>query len=254
MSVKIKCTCSCHDPDVDMMHIEPCCFDGWIQIPDEKGDLTRESLEQWLMEIMDTKNKRKETVIFQGCLVQGGVSRSSSDLNLCNNPECVSCMVYHNLLKEMSHDFLKKDNDIKENENNKKIITLLNKTLTKMADIKHETEGSLLIKDVTPIINFTKEAGRIFAEAINEVLESASIDERINYEEGDVIEVTLLKGNEKKRNKYPRPNGMRCPDCGEELFDKDPKKLLSSPPKRNIICMNCGYKGYRYENNYSIQS
>jgi len=48
-------------------------------------------------------------------------------------------------------------------------------------------------------------------------------------------------------NKYaPVPNGISCPDCGEELVDSRPGvRLLSSPPKTNTACTSCDYKGYR---------
>lgn len=41
-------------------------------------------------------------------------------------------------------------------------------------------------------------------------------------------------------------NGIACPKCGEELIDSNPgETLLSSPPKKNINCPNCGYRGTR---------
>lgn len=41
-------------------------------------------------------------------------------------------------------------------------------------------------------------------------------------------------------------NGIACPDCGEELYDSSPGvMLLTSPPKLNIYCQSCGYRGYR---------
>ena len=44
----------------------------------------------------------------------------------------------------------------------------------------------------------------------------------------------------------PYPNGIACPECGEELFDSDPCLLLtSSPPKKNIHCPACKWSGYR---------
>jgi len=43
----------------------------------------------------------------------------------------------------------------------------------------------------------------------------------------------------------PHPNGIACPDCGEELWDSDPSIVLTSnPPKKYIHCDNCTYKGY----------
>ena len=43
---------------------------------------------------------------------------------------------------------------------------------------------------------------------------------------------------------YPRPNGIACPKCGEELADMDDLVLCSMPPKKNVICQKCGYRGY----------
>lgn len=44
---------------------------------------------------------------------------------------------------------------------------------------------------------------------------------------------------------YPIKNGIKCPECGLELYDTYKGILCSNPPKRNIHC-DCGYKGYRY--------
>ena len=44
----------------------------------------------------------------------------------------------------------------------------------------------------------------------------------------------------------PRPNGIACPECGEELWDSNPASVLASyPPKLNVHCLACGYRGYR---------
>ena len=48
-----------------------------------------------------------------------------------------------------------------------------------------------------------------------------------------------------KLNK-PHPNGIECPECGEELWDSIPMLTLTSiPPQKNIHCPICGYVGYR---------
>jgi len=45
----------------------------------------------------------------------------------------------------------------------------------------------------------------------------------------------------------PKPNGIKCPKCGEELFDSTPDIVLTSnPPQYNVHCPKCGYKGLRY--------
>ena len=46
-------------------------------------------------------------------------------------------------------------------------------------------------------------------------------------------------------NRYPHPNGIACPQCGAELMDTNPYVLSSNPPKKNVHCEKCGWKGYR---------
>lgn len=42
------------------------------------------------------------------------------------------------------------------------------------------------------------------------------------------------------------PNGIACPECGEELWDSNPScTLTSNPPQKNIHCPNCNYRGFR---------
>jgi DNA-directed RNA polymerase subunit RPC12/RpoP len=44
----------------------------------------------------------------------------------------------------------------------------------------------------------------------------------------------------------PRPNGIICPDCGNELWDTNPMITLTSyPAKKHTNCPECGYRGYR---------
>ena len=44
----------------------------------------------------------------------------------------------------------------------------------------------------------------------------------------------------------PRPNGIACPNCAEQLVDSNPMMTLTSfPPKKNINCIKCDYVGYR---------
>lgn len=43
----------------------------------------------------------------------------------------------------------------------------------------------------------------------------------------------------------PHPNGLACPECGEELWDSNPTIVLTSnPPQKNIHCPACGWRGY----------
>lgn len=45
----------------------------------------------------------------------------------------------------------------------------------------------------------------------------------------------------------PRPNGIECPKCKEELMDSNPMMTLTShPPQKNVHCLKCDYSGYRY--------
>lgn len=40
--------------------------------------------------------------------------------------------------------------------------------------------------------------------------------------------------------------GIACPECGKELYDANPGTyLMSNPPKVEVKCAACGYKGYR---------
>lgn len=45
---------------------------------------------------------------------------------------------------------------------------------------------------------------------------------------------------------YPKSTGIACPECdGGELYDTDGSLLCSSPPQKNVVCISCGWKGYR---------
>ncbi len=65
---------------------------------------------------------------------------------------------------------------------------------------------------------------------------------------------TLEEHDEQRRNDWklteemlnPHPNGIACPKCGKELWDSNPRMTLTSnPPKKNIHCPECNYRGYR---------
>lgn len=64
---------------------------------------------------------------------------------------------------------------------------------------------------------------------------------------------TLEDHNRQRTEQYrnlnsnePRLNGIKCPDCGAELYDSCPTlTLASSPPQKNTMCKNCEYTGYR---------
>jgi hypothetical protein len=63
--------------------------------------------------------------------------------------------------------------------------------------------------------------------------------------------MNLDEYNSLRRKLYsdePQPNGIACPQCGEELYDPEPMVVLTSyPPQKRVICMkkDCGYSGYR---------
>ncbi len=62
---------------------------------------------------------------------------------------------------------------------------------------------------------------------------------------------TLSEHNEERKKQLideslPHGNGIACPRCGKELFDKLPMLVLtSSPPQRAVHCRSCGYSDYR---------
>ena len=46
-----------------------------------------------------------------------------------------------------------------------------------------------------------------------------------------------------------KPNGIACPQCGEELFDTAPMITIKTvyPPQLQIHCRKCGYSNTRIE-------
>lgn len=52
-----------------------------------------------------------------------------------------------------------------------------------------------------------------------------------------------------RENSYsnePKPNGIACPKCGEELMDSSPMTTLTSyPAQKYIHCPKCDYVGFR---------
>lgn len=62
---------------------------------------------------------------------------------------------------------------------------------------------------------------------------------------------SLSEFNEERRwfyedNTKPKPNGIACPKCGEELWDKEPSiTYTSNPPQKKVACIACDYEGYR---------
>jgi ribosomal protein L40E len=50
----------------------------------------------------------------------------------------------------------------------------------------------------------------------------------------------------KEARENPRANVL-CDKCGSELFYSDNLLLTSYPPKRNVHCRMCGFKGLKVE-------
>lgn len=44
--------------------------------------------------------------------------------------------------------------------------------------------------------------------------------------------------------KFPKPNGIMCPDCSEELSDHS-EIIMTNPPQRRVFCGGCSFHGYR---------
>lgn len=47
------------------------------------------------------------------------------------------------------------------------------------------------------------------------------------------------------RYNEPRPNGIACPKCGEELMDSRPNMSYCSFPPQKAVSCKCGYTGMR---------
>ncbi len=55
-----------------------------------------------------------------------------------------------------------------------------------------------------------------------------------------------LKAKQRANSDEPQPNGIECPQCGEEMYDSRPYQVLTSfPAKKNIHCKECGFEAYR---------
>lgn len=55
--------------------------------------------------------------------------------------------------------------------------------------------------------------------------------------------------NKQKLNQYPKYpllNGIACPKCGKEMYDRDNLILTSNPPKKRVICLECGHNDYAF--------
>lgn len=56
--------------------------------------------------------------------------------------------------------------------------------------------------------------------------------------------LALMKGFRGRKRKYGQKNGLKCPECGEELVD--PESVIHlDPPRKRTKCTHCDYKGWR---------
>jgi hypothetical protein len=61
---------------------------------------------------------------------------------------------------------------------------------------------------------------------------------------------TLSEYNEEQSKKYDDlhigKNGIKCPICGEEMWDGDPRLIIATfPPKRKVFCKSCKHIDYK---------
>jgi hypothetical protein len=56
-----------------------------------KKPITIEQIKKAIEDVQKTYKPKNEITVFQGCLDRGTIQRTSSNLNLCNNPNCENC-------------------------------------------------------------------------------------------------------------------------------------------------------------------
>jgi hypothetical protein len=61
--------------------------------------ITKELIEKTIMDITLCKSKNSFSM-FQGCRTYGIVERSENNLNICNDPNCLSCSEMDKTLKQ----------------------------------------------------------------------------------------------------------------------------------------------------------
>lgn len=49
---------------------------------------------------------------------------------------------------------------------------------------------------------------------------------------------------EEHKKKRAQGNGIACPKCGAEMRDRDSHTLMSQPPKKAVICLECGHNDF----------
>jgi hypothetical protein len=62
--------------------------------------LTKESIGAAIKESFQKMEKEDEIIMFQGCRTLGIVARTTLDLRICADPECESCRMVENAVKQ----------------------------------------------------------------------------------------------------------------------------------------------------------
>lgn len=120
--------------------------------------------------------------------------------------------------------------------------------------IEMEKEHKILL--VQQLIDYTKEAQCVLGNDEREASEFVEIFYQSNFKSDNMENKlkSLEEHNTETSNLHwghfnsnePRPNGIACPNCAEELVDSNPMITLTSfPPKKNVNCTKCDYVGYR---------
>ena len=61
-----------------------------------------------------------------------------------------------------------------------------------------------------------------------------------------LIQHELDKAEYYRESTVPRPNGIECPVCQNELVDTSPLvRVMTNPPKTIVHCPACGWTGAR---------
>ena len=111
------------------------------------------------------------------------------------------------------------------------------------------------VQDAIAMLAYTQAEAMI--KVRNKLNEEKSEEKTVPIIEGATLEgksLTTLEGHNAvawSTHNYlysgePRPNGIACPKCGEEMMDSNPMITLTShPAQKNVHCPKCEYKGYR---------
>lgn len=69
--------------------------------------ITTDKLKEIIRDVMEHQPEDQIT-IYQGCKTYGAVIRSSNNLNICNNPKCLSCREWDKEMKKIITNYIKK--------------------------------------------------------------------------------------------------------------------------------------------------